>query len=79
MPIIRTHIINSEFSSSDEGAEYSSVEQASRKALQLASDIARDLMLKGSNPAIIEVKLEENGQVVAKHVVSLTTSPLQVD
>lgn len=79
MPFIRTHIINSEFSSSDEGQEYASLDEASRRALHGASDIARDLMLKGSNPSIIEIELEEAGRVIAKHVLTLTTAPLQVN
>ena len=78
MPLIRTHIINSEFSSSDDGQEYSSLDEASRRAVHAASDIARDLMLKGSNPSVVEVELEQAGRVVAKHVVTLTTAPLQV-
>jgi|tagenome__1003787_1003787.scaffolds.fasta_scaffold15890192_1 hypothetical protein len=73
----RIHMINSDFESSEEGA-YASLQAAIEAALRSASEVARDLIAKGEANSAIEIRIEENDQVIARRVLAYSISPLAV-
>ena len=78
MPAYHLRLVNADFeSSADE--PFDSVETATRAGLEGATSIARESLLGGECSTAVEVRVEEDGRVVARQVVTLSVSELSPD
>jgi hypothetical protein len=75
MPRYRIHMINSEFESCEEG-EYSSIEAAKQSAIASGVRVATEAVARGEATAAVEIRIEEDGEIVLHHVVNLSVSKL---
>jgi hypothetical protein len=73
----RIHMINSDFESSEE-ATFASVDAALEAGVRSASDVARDLIAKGETNSAIEIRLERDGQVIARRILAYSIASLAV-
>lgn len=73
MPIFLTRIFNSEFVSQDEGCDYPSRERAVEQSITAAMEIAHDIVREGVLSTVVEARLEQNGRIVSRHVVTLSS------
>ena len=78
MPRFRIHLINSEFESFEEG-EYPSVDAAARSATGSAMQVAAESIATGEKTAAVEVRIEQDGRLIAHEVVNVSVSPLLSD
>ena len=78
MPLYHIRLINSEFVSSAD-ADHESIDEALRGGIDSAIDVARDALTKGEASVAVEIRLEEQGIVVARRVLALGVSELAVD
>ena len=74
MPKYAIHVTNSEFSSRDEPREYKSLQEAVQSAVTSAVDIVRDLVGEHIEPsATIEASVLEDGEVVVRRIITIST------
>ena len=79
MPYLTIRAVNSAFDVSDQGGEYPDTEAAYRAAVTAAVAMAQEEITSGANVAIVETCIEDsNGNQVARGVVSIATSRLQI-
>jgi hypothetical protein len=76
MPRFRVHMINSDFSSSEEG-DYASVEAAVEAGVRGAAEVASDQIAKGTPAAAIEIRVEQGDEVLARRVIAFSVSDLR--
>jgi hypothetical protein len=76
MPPFRISVINHNFASSDE-YDLPSSEVAEREAIKSALQIGTDEVIKGKPFFGAEAKVEHDGQLVGRFVVSIGVSPLR--
>ncbi|MGE5562550.1 MAG: DUF6894 family protein [Bacillota bacterium] len=75
MPRYRIRMTNSEFESVDE-ADYPSLEAARRAAVATASRVVAEAIASGAPNSSVEVQIDEDGEMVARNVVTLSVSDL---
>ena len=75
MPRYRIQMTNSEFESVDEG-DYPSLEAARRGAIATAGKVAAESIAAGAATAAVEVQIDQDCEMVARHVVTLSVSDL---
>ena len=73
MPKYQTRILNSEFVSEDSGRDYASHELAVAQSITAAMEIAHDILRGGAQSTAVEARLHEDGRIVARHIVMLST------
>ncbi|MFL6740885.1 MAG: hypothetical protein ACJ8EI_03100 [Sphingomicrobium sp.] len=76
MPPFRISVINQHSASSDEH-HLSTEEEAEREAIKAALQIGTDEVIKGKPFFGAEAKVERDGQLVGRFVVSIGVSPLR--
>ena len=74
----RVHMINSEFSSAEDG-NYASVEAALQSGLRAAVGVVCDQVARGDTNSAIEIRVEEKDQVVARRVIAFSVSDLATE
>ena len=72
MPSFQTRILNAEFISDDNGRDYSSLESAIEQSIIAALEIAHDIVRKGASSTAVEARLQQDGRIVSRHVVTLS-------
>jgi hypothetical protein len=75
MPSFHIHIVNSDFAASDE-LDASSFDDARSQALKATLQIGTDEMCKGIPFFGAEVRIEANGELRQRFLVSMGQSPL---
>ncbi len=79
MPLLFIHARNSEFHSSDEGAEYDHPEAALASGVQSAVALIADEVNHGERSAAVEISVErEDGTQVLCSVVVVSVSPMML-
>ena len=79
MPQFYIRVLNSDFESRDNRAEYDRPESAMDAGIRSAAEIVADEVAGGRATAAAQVCIEDDtGAVVMRTVVSLSTSPLWV-
>jgi hypothetical protein len=74
MPRYEIHLTNSEFSSRDDPRDYVSLDDAVQAAVGAAVDIVRDLISRDAeNSATVEASVLEDGEVVARRIITIST------
>ncbi len=76
MPPFRIIVINESTSAADDH-DLSSAEQAQREAIKAALQIGTDEIMNGKPFFGAEAKVEHDGEVLKRFVVSIGVSPLQ--
>jgi hypothetical protein len=76
MPIFQLHIVNSDFSSCGE-CDADDVRAAQKQGLKAALQMGTDEMCDGSPFFGAEVRVEADGEVKERFLVSMGQSPLQ--
>lgn len=72
VPNFQTRILNSEFVSQDNGRDYASRESAIEQSIESALQIAHDIVRKGASSTAVEARLEQDGNIISRHVVTLS-------
>ena len=72
MPSFQTFIFNAEFISQDDGRDYPSRESAIEQSIIAAMEIAHDIVREGASSTAVEARLQQNGRIVSRHVVTLS-------
>ena len=79
MPQYFIRLLNAEFESRDNGAQYDRAETAMDAGIRSAAEIVADEIAGGRRMAAAQVCVEDDkGEVVMRTVVSLSASPLWV-
>lgn len=77
MPHYRIHMINSEFESFGED-DYPSVDRALRAGVLAAANVAGEKISAGEANSAIEIRVEEEGRIIARRVVTFSISDLAI-
>lgn len=72
MPKYTTRIVNSEFVSEDNGRHYATHAIAVAESITAAMEVAHEILRKGVHSTAVEARLQEDGRVVARHIVMLS-------
>jgi hypothetical protein len=73
VPSFQTRILNAEFVSQDDGRDYPSRESAIEQSIIAAMEIAHDIVRKGTPSTAVEARLQQDGRIISRHVVTLST------
>lgn len=76
MPQFRIHIVNSMFESSEDG-EFPSLDAALRVALNAGVKIAGETIAAGHETSAIEIRIEDDEEIVARRVLSFSVADLR--
>ena len=72
MPKYKTRILNSEFVSEDNGRDYATHALAVEQSISAAMEVAHDIVRGGLQSTAVEARLQQNGRVVSRHIVTLS-------
>ena len=77
MQPFRIHMINSEFQSCDD-SEHDSLEAALKAGIAAAAKVATEAIAAGHQNSAVEIRIEQNGEVVERRVLTFSVSDLMV-
>lgn len=76
MPTYRVRIVGTDFDAEDEGSEYPDTDTAVNAAIKAAIAVAADEASRGASGAVMEARVEEGADVLARYIVALSVEPV---
>jgi hypothetical protein len=70
-------MINSDFESRDD-IDYSSLEAAFKAGIAAASRVATEAISEGHESSSVEIRIEQDGEVVGRRVLTFSVSDLMI-
>ena len=78
MAVYFIRAIGSDFDVADEGVEYADAAGARRAAVRAAIELAAEEINDSQRSSIIEARVEDKGEAIARYVIALSVEPLEV-
>jgi hypothetical protein len=78
VPSYRVRLVGTDFDAVDEGADYPDTETAAREAVKAAIAVAADEASRGNQGAVLEARVEDGANVLARYVVALSVEQLHL-
>lgn len=78
MAVYFIRAIGSDFDVADEGVEYTDADDARRAAVRAAIELAAEEIDDNRRSSIIEARVENGGNAIARYVIALSVEPLEV-
>lgn len=80
MPCYRIRVVGSDFEADDSedngGKDYRGTQTAVKAAIEAAIAIAADDCVRGQCGCVLEARIEEGDEVVARYAIALSVEPL---
>lgn len=77
VPTYRVRIVGADFDAEDEGTDYPDAESAKRQAVKAAIAVAADEASRGMCGAVLEARIEDGSDVLARYIVAVSVEPLE--